>query len=343
VDVNRTNGKAMPGLELRAVRYIITLVLLGLAVHLIIPQIATLDRSMQVLRDMALWAVGLAIGMQVLSYVGSGLLLRGICSVVGQRLSVARAVLITLAGSSIGLIAGGMLGSAAAVYGWVRRSGVSSEGALLAGWLPPLFNEGTLAFIAIVGLAQLLATHDLSNLQAVGFAVSLSVLGAAVGMILWGVYHRAKLTGVALSLARFRDRVIRRVHNPAGTEQALVRLYEAWDVMRRGGWRGPEAGAAVNIGFDLLTLYFLFVAAGHRVGPGVLLAGYGLPLMLGKISFLPGGVGLVEGTMAALYDGLGVPAGVTVVVVLTYRIISFWLPTVLGFPLAVYLQRAGKK
>jgi uncharacterized protein (TIRG00374 family) len=65
--------------------------------------------------------------------------------------------------------------------------------------------------------------------------------------------------------------------------------------------------------------------------------------MLGKISFLPGGVGLVEGTMAALYDGLGVPAGVTVVVVLTYRIISFWLPTVLGFPLAVYLQRAGKK
>jgi uncharacterized protein (TIRG00374 family) len=62
--------------------------------------------------------------------------------------------------------------------------------------------------------------------------------------------------------------------------------------------------------------------------------------MVGRVSFLPGGVGVVEGTMAALYGSLGVPGGVTVVVVLTYRVISFWLPTVLGFPLAVYLQRA---
>ena len=31
--------------------------------------------------------------------------------------------------------------------------------------------------------------------------------------------------------------------------------------------------------FDMLTLYFLFVAAGHPVSPGVLLAGYGLPLI----------------------------------------------------------------
>jgi uncharacterized protein (TIRG00374 family) len=106
---------------------------------------------------------------------------------------------------------------------------------------------------------------------------------------------------------------------------------------------GPQVGAGLNIGFDVLTLYFLFIAAGHPVGPGILLAGYGLPLMVGKISFLPGGVGIVEGTMAALYGSLGVPNGVTVVVVLTYRIISFWLPTVLGFPLAVYLQRTEKR
>jgi uncharacterized membrane protein YbhN (UPF0104 family) len=43
--------------------------------------------------------------------------------------------------------------------------------------------------------------------------------------------------------------------------------------------------------------------------------------------------------MAALYDGLGVPDGVTVVVVLTYRVLSFWLPMLLGFPLVPYLQR----
>ena len=99
--------------------------------------------------------------------------------------------------------------------------------------------------------------------------------------------------------------------------------------------------AALSIGLDMLTLYFLFVAAGHRVSPGVLLAGYGLPLLLGKVSFLPGGVGIVEATMAALYNGLGVPNGVTVVVIVIYRFLSFWLPLLVGLPLIPYLQHVS--
>ena len=72
--------------------------------------------------------------------------------------------------------------------------------------------------------------------------------------------------------------------------------------------------------------------------PLEMLAGYGLPLLLGKVSFLPGRVGIVEATMAAPYDGLGVPDGVTVVVILIYRLMSFWLPLLVGLPLIPYLQ-----
>jgi hypothetical protein len=91
----------------------------------------------------------------------------------------------------------------------------------------------------------------------------------------------------------------------------------------------------------MLTLYLLFIAAGHAVSPGILLVGYGLPQLLGKVSFLPGGVGIIEGTMAAMYASLGVPNAVSVVVILTYRFISFWLPTLVGFLLIPYLQRAS--
>jgi len=90
----------------------------------------------------------------------------------------------------------------------------------------------------------------------------------------------------------------------------------------------------------MLTLYFLFIAAGHRVSFGVLLTGYGLPLLLGKMAFMiPGGVGVIESTMTGLYTGLGISSSVAVVVVLAYRIISFWLPLLLGFPLVLYLER----
>ncbi len=69
---------------------------------------------------MVLWAVALAVMTQMLSHVGTGLLLRAIVAVAGQRLSVIRGILIFLAASSIGLVAGGIVGNAAAIYRWVR-------------------------------------------------------------------------------------------------------------------------------------------------------------------------------------------------------------------------------
>ena len=54
---------------------------------------------------------------------------------------------------------------------------------------------------------------------------------------------------------------------------------------------------------------------------------------------IPGGVGVIESTMSGLYASLGVPNAVTVVVVLVYRVLSFWLPLLLGFPLILVLQR----
>jgi glycosyltransferase 2 family protein len=39
-----------------------------------------------------------------------------------------------------------------------------------------------------------------------------------------------------------------------------------------------------------------------------------------------------------LYSILGVPTAVAVVVVLVYRLISFWLPTLAGIALVPYLE-----
>ncbi len=118
----------------------------------------------------------------------------------------------------------------------------------------------------------------------------------------------------------------------------MARLEGDLGALEAGGWRGVAKGAALNTIFDMATLYLLFVAAGHAVPPGELLAGYGLPLMLGRLPLLPGGVGIVETSMVALYVSLGVPDAIGVVVVLSYRFISFWLPALLGFSLVPYLH-----
>ena len=332
---------SIPRPRVRLVRYLLPLVLLGLAVHVLLPQITTLEHSLQVIQGMVPWAVVLAACAQLLSYFGSGYLVKTLVAVAGQKLSVVRGTVIFTAAASVGLAGGGPVGNVATTYRWMRGSGVNAEGATLAGWLPTLFTDATLVVAGIFGLVHLLIAHELSAIQAVGFALVLLVLLLISGVAAWGVRHRARITALAVRLTQRWAALGHRPYDPAPAEAAITHWFSAWDALRTGGWRGPVMGAALNTVFDMLTLYFLFIAAGHLVSPGVLLAGYGLPLLLGKMSFLPGGVGIVEGTMAALYNGLGVPNGVTVVVILIYRFFSFWLPLLIGFPLIPYLQRVA--
>lgn len=119
----------------------------------------------------------------------------------------------------------------------------------------------------------------------------------------------------------------------------MSQIFSAINILGKGGWRRSVLGAIISTGFDMLTLYFFFIAAGYLVEPEILIVGYGLPLLLGKMAFLlPGGVGVVESSMAAIYTGLGVPGPITVVVILSYRIFSFWIPTLIGFIITFYLR-----
>lgn len=57
-------------MSLSAIRYLVPLNILGLAVLLILPQITTLEHSYQAIKGMLLWAVVLAVMAQVASYLG---------------------------------------------------------------------------------------------------------------------------------------------------------------------------------------------------------------------------------------------------------------------------------
>ncbi len=331
-----------PKLMMRPLRYLPILILLGLAVHLLLPQLTELRQSLNVVEQMRLWAVGMAILAQMLSYMGAGYLLHAASEVAGSRLTTRRGAFIIAGASAVGLVAAGMVGSTAATFRWVRGSGVSREGSVLASSLPSLFNNLLLAVTAIIGLLHLLIAHDLSTFQAIAFSLILLILVLIIGTAAWGLSHRPWLAARMSRLSRRWAALRRKEYDPSGTQAELDRVFAIWYALKAGGWHGPLLGAAMTIGFDMLTLYLIFVAAGHAVNPGVLLTGYGLPLLLGKVSFLPGGVGVVEGTMTALYDSLGVPDEVTVVVILAYRAISFWLPLLLGFLLIPYLQHVTR-
>jgi uncharacterized protein (TIRG00374 family) len=332
------SGKPFPSVHI--IRYLFPLIILGLAVHLILPQITSLPHAYQVIRNMALWAVLLAIVAQVSSYLGSGYLLKALVRLSGSALSILSGTVITLAGASFGMVAGGLVGSSAATYRWMRKRKVRSEAATLAGTMPALFDNGVLLLVSLVGLVHLLIVHQLSRLQGISFILILAILVGLAGLLLWGLRKREALVHLAENTSRHWSSFRHREYQSQKTENWLAGLFKAADLLLAKGWRGPLIGTSLNVGFDMLTLYFLFIAAGHPISFGMLLTGYGLPLLLGKMAFMvPGGIGVIESTMTVLYTSLGVPDATTVVVVLAYRILSFWLPLLLGFPLILILQK----
>ena len=320
----------------------VTLAVLGLAEYLILPQITTLENSWQVLTSMALWAVGLAIIAQGLSYLGSGVLLQSILAIAHQKVSLWLSTFIVLGSFSVGMVAGGTVGTMAAIYRWTSAGEGSMEGATLASIFLPQFNTIMLVLVSFFGLVPLILTHSLTLAQTVGFGATLLILVLIIGGAALAVRFRSQAAKPVLWISSRVARLRRKPFDPKATLLEVGNLFDAWDALwQQGAWLRPTEGAFLNMVFDVLTLYFLFVAAGNNISLGVLLAGYGLPLLLGKVAFIiPGGVGVVESSMAVLYNGLGIPPATAAIVVLGYRLISFWIPSLAGFPIAAFLQRS---
>ena len=97
-------------------------------------------------------------------------------------------------------------------------------------------------------------------------------------------------------------------------------------------------GAPIWWGFDIAVLWASFHAFGEPPPTAVLAVAY-LTGMLANTLPLPGGVGGVEGGMIGALVGFGVPGGLALVAVLTYRAFSFWLPTIPGAIAYLQLRR----
>jgi uncharacterized membrane protein YbhN (UPF0104 family) len=105
--------------------------------------------------------------------------------------------------------------------------------------------------------------------------------------------------------------------------------------------RGRDAkllGALAWWGFDISVLWAMFHAFGSPPPFTVIWMAYFVG-MLGNLLPLPGGLGGVEGGMIGAFAAFGVDVNLAVLAVLSYRGISFWLPTLPGAVAYFQLRR----
>ena len=296
------------------------------ALYVGLPQVAGLDDTWGRLNDGDPWWLAIALVFEVGSYAGYVVLFRGVfAGAVGSRDSFD----ITMAGvAATRLFATAGIGGIA-LTGWaLSRSGMGRRELAtgLTTFYVALYSVFMLALV-IVGTG--LRVGILEGPAPFGVTVVPAVFGGAVIV-------------VALGIAFLPDDLDRRVRaRMPGRERAAAwtgGVAAAGAALSRGVrgalgmvFRRDSAllGALAWWAFDVAVLWACFHAFGEPPPVAVVVMAY-FTGMLANVLPLPGGVGGVEGGMIAALLAFGVPGGLSVVAVLSYRAFAFWLPTIPG-------------
>lgn len=318
-------------------KHILTVIILGLAVWLIIPQMVGGDEVFRVLSSASPWFLVAAFFLQVLSWSSDAAINRTLLTTLGQKLRFSDLVRI----SSLEVFAShclpvaGIGFSVSNIY-FFRRQGLPSQFAILLVLMRNLFVN--LAFIMLF-LLSLAAVPSHPSLVTAGVisAVVVSLVGVlSVSASLYFYYNKANLFKAVAWGAKLINRSCNSIFHRAfcdlnKIELGLEDIYASLELTKKKKKYLPIAFLSA-IMYHLAgvgCLYFVFLSLGYQPAWGALLVGYFLPMFSAMVT--PGGLGLYEGLMSAIYLLYQFPRSETLMAVLIYRFLSFWLPIPLGF------------
>ena len=90
------------------------------------------------------------------------------------------------------------------------------------------------------------------------------------------------------------------------------------------GWLGAR------FGLETAALWLTLAAFDIHLGAAEAVLVYALPQLLGGLTGLPGGIGVIEASTVGILAAVGVPAGTAVGPMFVYRIVSQWIPAAVG-------------
>ncbi len=319
----------------RAVSAVVGAVAIAGFVQFVVPQFSALGPTVHRLRAADPRWLGLGVVLEALSLGGYITIFRTVFSCHGARIGWRTSYQITMAG----VVATKLLATAGAgglaLTVWALRASGLDAGTVARRMLTFEFflygvYAGTLVVVAVGLRAGLFAGAAPWTLT-----VAPAILGGTAIVALLSVRalpddferRRKRPLGGPRRGQRLRTRLASApwaVHDALGIAFSLIRE-------RKPGL----IGAIAYWGFDIATLWACFHAFGQPPPVAVIVVAYFVGALANALP-LPGGLGGVEGGTIGAFLAFGTPASLAILAVLSYRLISFWLPTVPGG--AAYLQ-----
>jgi uncharacterized protein (TIRG00374 family) len=274
----------------------------------------------------------------VASYALMALSYQGIAQAAGADVPFWEMLKITFVANTVNYVVstGGLSGFAVRLYFFIRCS-IPSGTAVIISLVQTFITNTVLLLVVVVGFAYLLGSHELHGyaLGTISFLLFFFILAAAVAMVL--LLHRG-LRRRTLFLAAeaahwFLHRFLPR-HKPA-----RVRIWRFQRNLNRGiefvlerkrRMIMPTIWIVVDWTVTMLILYSAFIAVRYPIPMSFVVVGFAVGIILSLVSFVPGGLGVMEGSMAAIYASLSVPFETAVVAVLIFRVAYYLLPMIIS-------------
>jgi uncharacterized membrane protein YbhN (UPF0104 family) len=292
------------------------------AANLLISQIADVgfDVIAEELRNASTGWLIAAFLIKIGSYSTSYISLR---AVLTTRIPFAPTTLLQSAKSYVGLVVPSMVGRVGLDIRFLQKQGVPTVVAATQGPVLSLIGfttEVTLLLLTGWAIGQTVETDDLLSFD-VGGLVAL-----VVGLVVLGIV-------VVFAVPRIRNRVVPIIRETLAAAKSIVAspltlaTVYVGEMLQRLVNAVALAAVVVAFGVDLSVASVIFVS----VGTG-LLAG---------LAPVPGGIGVAEATMTALLTAVGVDPELSVSIAIVYRLVTAYLPPVLGFFSLNWLTKEG--
>ncbi len=325
-------------------------VLLGLGVLVALVLLADAGALLETARGIPPAGLAGPLVFSFLSYAAMARSYQGIADLAGQRLPFWVWLRITFVSNTVNYVvtSAGLSGFAVRMF-LLAQYGVPSGRAVLISLVQTFLTNFTLLFFILGGFVSLVIRKQLAGPALVAASVALSLFAAALvyGLVL--VLHRRLRRLTLFWIGTVAHRVLRRFA-PRRTPQ-LVRFWRfqhrldsgiEFLLARKAGMAAPTLWITFDWVLTSGILWAAFWAVSHPLPPGLVMVGFGVGLFFSLVSFVPGGLGIMEGSMTAVFVSLGVPLQQTVVAVLIFRLSYHVIPLVVSLFLFRGVFRAAR-
>jgi len=323
------------------VRLVVVAALIAVAANVVAGRRTELEGATSVLAGLRWEWLVLAFSIELTSVVAFAEVERRMLAAGGLRVGLWPLTGIALAGNSIqNSLPGGVAWASVFAYRQFRVRGADD---VLAAWTMvavEILSGASLALLAGVGVAM--AGDTAVELDLVGTIVVVAAVGVAVVAVV-----RRRGGHVPITVGSWAVRATQKVaHRPRGDAHEITG--RAWQRLitvtpSRRDWLIGLGWSAVNWLADCACLAIAFLAVGAAVPWQGLLLAYGAAQLAANLPITPGGLGVVEGSLAIALVAYGNSGATTVAAVLLYRVVSFWAMLPLGWTAwAVLTTRARR-